>query len=110
MLYSRGFLFAIPPSLNTTLPKPQNTVGFYLECTFATMADKNLYIIAGCNGAGNIRGIKNLLDFYIDIVDAALIFDNSFGKHQLIAQTDNKILEVIDELKFSNLKAFYDNI
>ena len=35
------------------------------------------------------RGIKNLFEIYIDIVDAILIFDNSFGKHQLIAQTDN---------------------
>ena len=33
-----------------------------------------------------LRGIKNLFDIYLPIVDGALIFDNSFGKHILIAK------------------------
>jgi predicted ABC-type ATPase len=56
-----------------------------------------------------MRGIQNLFDIYLDIVDAALIFDNSFGNHQLIAQTDNlKELEIIDALKFYKLKEYYN--
>ena len=30
------------------------------------------------------RGINKLFEIYIDVVDALLIFDNSFGKQQLI--------------------------
>jgi predicted ABC-type ATPase len=33
-----------------------------------------------------IGGIKNLFDIYLGIVDEALIFDNSEGKHDLIAE------------------------
>ena len=55
------------------------------------------------------RGIKNLFEIYIDIVDAILIFDNSFGKHQLIAQTDNsKNLNIMEEVKFNKLKDYYN--
>jgi predicted ABC-type ATPase len=60
-------------------------------------------------GRRYLRGIDNLFDIYLNIVDAVLIFDNSFGNHQLIAQTDNfNQLELIDELKFNKLKAFYN--
>jgi len=72
----------------------------------------NLYIIAGCNGAGKttasftilpeiiecrefvnadvierryFKGIKNLFDIYLPIVDGAFIFDNSWGKRELLA-------------------------
>jgi predicted ABC-type ATPase len=56
-----------------------------------------------------LSGIKNLFEIYLSIVDAALIFDNSFGKHQLIAKTnDFKMFEVIDEDKFNKLKIIYD--
>ena len=55
------------------------------------------------------RGIKNLFEIYIDVVDAILIFDNSFGKHHLIAQTDNsKNLNIIEEIKFNKLKDYYN--
>ena len=55
------------------------------------------------------RGIKNLFDIYIDVVDAILIFDNSFGKHKLIAQTDNsKNLDIIEEVTFKKLKDNYN--
>ena len=30
-----------------------------------------------------IKGIKNLFDIYLPIIDGALIFDNSEGKHEL---------------------------
>ncbi len=32
-----------------------------------------------------LKGIYNLFDIYLPIIDGALIFDNSFGKHELIA-------------------------
>ena len=55
------------------------------------------------------RGIKNLFDIYMDIVDAVLIFDNSFGKHQLIAQTNNfNKFVIIEEMKFSQLKSYFN--
>lgn len=57
-----------------------------------------------------LKGIYNLFDIYLPIVDSALIFDNSFGKHELIAQ---KIVEeniqIIDKNKFNLLKVIYDN-
>jgi predicted ABC-type ATPase len=52
------------------------------------------------------KGLQNLFDIYLPIVDGALVFDNSFGKHVLIAQkTIDGILAVIDELKFNELKS-----
>ena len=85
------------------------------------MTDKNLYIIAGCNGAGKttasftilpeiierryFRGIKNLFKIYLPIVDGAIIFDNSNGKHQLLAEkTVDGQLNIIDSNKFNVLK------
>lgn len=56
------------------------------------------------------RGTNNLFEIYLKIVDAVLIFDNSFGKHQLIAQSDNtNTLEIVDQIKFNKLKEFYGN-
>ena len=57
-----------------------------------------------------LKGIYNLFDIYLPILDGALIFDNSFGKHELIAQKlSEENLTVIDKLKFNKLKEFYDN-
>ncbi len=51
-----------------------------------------------------LRGIKNLFEIYLPIVDITLIFDNSFGKHQLIA-TNFEEFEVHDKKKFDKLKS-----
>ncbi|MFT4092088.1 MAG: hypothetical protein QM640_00520 [Niabella sp.] len=58
-----------------------------------------------------IKGIKNLFDIYLAIVDGALIFDNSEGKHELFAdkQIDGR-LNIINPKKFNLLKNYYDNI
>ena len=57
-----------------------------------------------------LKGIYNLFDIYLPILDGVLIFDNSFGKHELIAQKFSKEnLTVIDKIKFNKLKEFYDN-
>lgn len=54
-----------------------------------------------------IKGIKNLFDIYLPIVDGTLIFDNSEGKHQLIAKkTDTEYLEIINEVSFNKLKNY----
>ncbi len=56
-----------------------------------------------------IKGIKNLFDIYLPIVDGALIFDNSFGKHILIGKKSTGLeLEITDSLKFDLLKKYYD--
>jgi predicted ABC-type ATPase len=52
------------------------------------------------------KGIQNLFNIFLPIVDGALLFDNSFGKHELIAQkTIDGIIAVMDERKFSALKS-----
>lgn len=56
-----------------------------------------------------INGIKNLFDIYLPIVDEAMIFDNSTGSIELIAQktidSDTKILELT---KFNKIKDLYN--
>ena len=57
-----------------------------------------------------IKGIINLFEIYLPIVDGALIFDNSFGKPELLAKkTVDSQLKVIKENKFNELKNYYDN-
>ena len=56
-----------------------------------------------------LKGIKNLFEIYLKIVDGTLIFDNSYVKHELIAQKiahDNMM--IFDPEKFKQLKQFYD--
>lgn len=56
------------------------------------------------------KGIKNLFDIYLPIVDGAFIFDNSLGKHELFAQKMlNTPLSILNENKFNELKKYYDN-
>lgn len=57
-----------------------------------------------------IKGIKNLFDIYLPIVDGALIFDNSEGKHELLAHKQiDGILNIVNQEKFKLLKNYYDN-
>jgi predicted ABC-type ATPase len=57
-----------------------------------------------------IRGIKNLFDIYLSIVDGALIFDNSEGQHELLADKQiDGILNIKNQAKFNFLKNYYDN-
>ena len=56
-----------------------------------------------------LKGIINLFDIYLPIVDQALLFDNSEGKHILIAEKSiNEDLNVINNEKFNELKKYYD--
>jgi predicted ABC-type ATPase len=57
-----------------------------------------------------LRGIKNLFDIYLPMIDGALIFDNSYGTNELLAQkTIDGELHIIHPPKFGILKAYYDN-
>lgn len=57
-----------------------------------------------------LNGIVNLFDIYLSIVDQVLIFDNSSGKHHLIAEKSvDDELNIIDFEKFNELKNYYDN-
>ena len=54
------------------------------------------------------NGIKNLFDIYLPIVDEAMIFDNSEGKHNLIAEkTLDSEIDILNQLKFDKLKNYY---
>ncbi|MBU6325694.1 MAG: zeta toxin family protein [Bacteroidetes bacterium] len=56
-----------------------------------------------------MRGIENLFDIYLPIVDAALVFDNSFGDYQLIADKRlNEGLNIFRQEQFQKMKQFYD--
>ena len=53
------------------------------------------------------KGIKNLFEIYIPISDQVLIFDNSEGKHQLIAEkSSSDELNILDKQKFNELKNY----
>jgi predicted ABC-type ATPase len=51
------------------------------------------------------NGIKNLFDIYLPIVDEVMIFDNSEGVHELIAEKvlDSEI-NILNQAKFNQLK------
>jgi predicted ABC-type ATPase len=52
------------------------------------------------------RGVKNLFNIYLPIVDDALIFDNSEGNHQLIAEKEiDSALNILNSEKFNLLKS-----
>ncbi len=52
-------------------------------------------------------GLRNLFDIYLDVVDGALIFDNSEGKHELLAiKTYLRDIDVLDSAKFEELKSY----
>lgn len=52
-----------------------------------------------------IKGIKNLFEIYLPIIDRALIFDNSYGKHELIAKKKHEI-SIFNNDKFNLLKKY----
>ena len=55
------------------------------------------------------NGIKNLFEIYLSIADEIMIFDNSEGKHDLIAEkTIESEIEVLNKVKFNQLKSNYE--
>jgi predicted ABC-type ATPase len=56
------------------------------------------------------KGINNLFDIYLPIIDGALIFDNSAGKHELLAEKKiDGLLTIFNEQTFKLLKSYHDN-
>ena len=57
-----------------------------------------------------IRGIINLFDIYLPIVDGAFIFDNSEAKYELLADKQiGNSLNIVNQEKFNLLKNHYDS-
>jgi predicted ABC-type ATPase len=56
-----------------------------------------------------VAGIRNLFDIYLEIVDEVMIFDNSEGKHELIAEksADSAIIALSFE-KYQKFKQSYE--
>jgi len=55
------------------------------------------------------NGIKNLFDIYLPIVNEAMIFDNSVGKPDLMAEkTLETDIAIINEIKFNEIKKYYN--
>lgn len=53
--------------------------------------------------------IKNLFEIYLSIVNEVMIFDNSGGKPELIAEkTLDSEINILNELKFNKLKKYYN--
>jgi len=56
-------------------------------------------------------GIKNLFDIYISVADEVMIFDNTNGVPELIAEkAGNSDLEISDNVKFEKLKNSHERI
>jgi predicted ABC-type ATPase len=54
------------------------------------------------------NGIKNLFEIYLSIADEVMIFDNSGGKPELIAEKILKTeIKIVNEIKFDKLKKYY---
>jgi predicted ABC-type ATPase len=57
-----------------------------------------------------IKGIKNLFNVFIPIADGVLIFDNSFGKHELLAEkTFDGTFQIYNDIVYNDLIQIYDN-
>ncbi|QNS42594.1 zeta toxin family protein [Chryseobacterium manosquense] len=55
------------------------------------------------------NGILNLFYIYLPIVDQLLIFDNSEGKHKLIAEkNDGEQISIIREEEFNQIRKYYE--
>ena len=54
-------------------------------------------------------GIQNLFDIYLPIIDTVLIYDNSEGKHELIAEKlNNSKIIIINNQKYNKFLKGYD--
>jgi predicted ABC-type ATPase len=59
-----------------------------------------------------VNGIKNLFDIYLTSVNEVLIYDNSEGKPELIAEkTLDTEITILNEFKYNKLKnIYYENL
>lgn len=55
------------------------------------------------------KGIYNLFELYLPVIESVLIFDNSEGKHELIAEKiEGNQLTLLNQEKFIRLKRYYE--
>lgn len=55
------------------------------------------------------NGIKNLFDIYLHLVDECMIFDNSDGMPELLAEKNKEAeLDIINNIKFEVIKSIYE--
>jgi len=54
------------------------------------------------------KGVRNLFDLYLPIVDVCYVFDNSEGVRHLVAKKEFTNFAVADQNKFDLLKQQYD--
>jgi predicted ABC-type ATPase len=122
-LLNKNVDFAFETTLATKIHK--NTIlkaranGYYVTLLFfwlqtVELAKKRVQIRVS-EGGHNIEpavierryfaGIKNLFEIYMPITENVLIFDNSEGKHELIAKKANKSgISILNNVKFNLLK------
>ena len=56
------------------------------------------------------RGIINLFDLFLPMIEEAMIFDNSEGRSIIIAEkVKGEDLTIIDETRFTQLKEYYES-
>lgn len=53
-----------------------------------------------------VRGIRNLFEIYLPIVDKAIIFDNSFGTPEMVYQKTSGSETILNPSKFNEIKKF----
>ena len=53
-----------------------------------------------------VRGIRNLFEIYLPIVDKAIIFDNSFGTPEMVYQKTSGSETILNAIKFNEIKKF----
>ncbi len=53
-----------------------------------------------------VRGIQNLFEIYLAIVDDALIFDNSFGTPELVFVKSENLELIFNQIKFDEIRKF----
>lgn len=57
-----------------------------------------------------LKGIQHLFEIYLPLVDGAFIFDNSYGKHELLAQkTIDDRLTVFNQTLYNQLRKYHEN-
>lgn len=127
-LIDDGTSFAFETTLSTKSYKKKlleaQTKGYVVSLLFFWLQSPELAVervrIRVAEGGHNIeqeiikrrynRGIKNLFDLYLPIVNGTLIFDNSEGIYELIAEkmVDAK-LNIINQNKYNKIRDYYDN-
>lgn len=109
-IYKHKILFAKQNKYNTTL------LFFWLENHDLAKERVKIRVREGGHNIPSdiierryVNGINNLFDIYLNIVDQTLIFDNSEGKHNLIAEKNfGEETIVHNQLKYNQLKNYHE--